>query len=257
LKDVHRSAAIGFDKAAEVYERARPGYPPEAIDYIVEQLRVSPHGTVVDLASGTGKLTRELVARGLNTIAVEPVEGMRRTFSSVLPDIPLLAGTAEEMPLEDNSVDAITAAQAAHWFDAARAVTEFHRVLRPGGRIALIWNVRDESFDWVRRVTEIIDPYERANGTPRYKHRAWQPPFDQSLLIKAVGKRRFPYGQPMNRERFLDRFTSCSFIAILDDVSNREVLGKLSDLVRTHPDLAGKTDFEQPYVTEVYVYETV
>jgi hypothetical protein len=109
----------------------------------------------------------------------------------------------------------------------------------------------------VRRVTEIIDPYERANGTPRYKHRAWQPPFDQSPLIKAGGKRSFPYKQTMTLQGFLDRFNSCSFIAILDDESNREVLGKLSDLVRTHPDLAGKTDFEQPYVTEVYVYETV
>jgi ubiquinone/menaquinone biosynthesis C-methylase UbiE len=257
LKDVHRSAAIGFDKAAEVYERARPGYPPEAIDYIVEQLRVPPGGTVVDLAAGTGKLTRELVARGLKTVAVEPVEGMRRTFSSVLPDVPMLAGTAEAMPFEDHTIDAITAAQAAHWFDAARAVNEFHRVLRPAGRIALVWNVRDESFAWVRRVTEIIDPYERANGTPRYKHRAWQPPFDQSALIKAVGKRSFPSAQPMTLQGFLDRFNSCSFIAILDDDAKSEVLGKLSDLVRTHPDLADKTEFEQPYVTEVYVYETV
>ena len=255
MKDVHRSAAIGFDKAAEVYERARPGYPTAAIDYLIEH--VQPEGTVVDLAAGTGKLTRELVARGLNTIAVEPVEGMRRTFSSVLPEVPILAGTAEEMPFEDHSVDAITAAQAAHWFDAPRAVMEFHRVLRPGGRIALMWNVRDESFDWVRRVTEIIDPYERANGTPRYKHRAWQPPFDQSPLIKAVGKRSFPYAQPMMLQGFLDRFNSCSFIAILDDGSKGAVLDELQELVRTHPDLAGKKELEQPYVTEVYVYETV
>jgi len=256
LKDVHRSVAIGFDKAAEVYERARPGYPTEAIDYLIEQLHVPPKGTVVDLAAGTGKLTRELVARDLNTIAVEPVEGMRRTFSSVLPDVPILAGTAEEMPFEDHSVDAITAAQAAHWFDAKRAVVEFHRVLRPGGRIALMWNVRDESFDWVRRVTEIIDPYERANGTPRYKHRAWQPPFDESPLIKAVGKQSFPYAQPMTLQGFLDRFNSCSFIAILDDGSKRAVLDELQELVRTHPELAGKKEFEQPYVTEVYVYGT-
>jgi len=257
LKDVHRSAAIGFDKAAEVYERARPGYPTEAIDYVIELLRVPPNGTVVDLAAGTGKLTRELIARGLKTVAVEPVDGMRRTFSSVLPGVSILAGTAEEMPFENRSVDAITAAQAAHWFDAARAVVEFHRVLRRGGRIALIWNVRDESFDWVRRVTEIIDPYERANGTPRYKHRAWQPPFDESPLIRSVGKESFSYAQPMTLQGFLDRFNSCSFIAILDDRSKKEVLSKLSDLVRTHPDLAGNERFEQPYVTEVYVYETV
>jgi len=254
LKDVHRSAAIGFDKAADVYERARPGYPKEAIDYVVEQLGDGP---IVDLAAGTGKFTRELIARGLDVIAVEPVEGMRRTFEGVLPDVPLLAGTAESLPFDDQSVGAITAAQAAHWFDAARAVKEFHRVLRARGRIALIWNVRDESFDWVARVTEIIDPYERMHGTPRYKHRAWQPPFDESPLITPVGRMKFTYAQPMTIKGFLDRFNSCSFIAVLDDESKAEVIGKLRDLVETHPDLAGKTDFEQPYVTEVYVYETV
>ncbi|TMK53748.1 MAG: hypothetical protein E6G59_04975 [Actinobacteria bacterium] len=88
MSDVHRSAAIGFDRAADVYERARPGYPIEAIDFIVEHLS---DGLVADVAAGTGKLTRELVARGLDVVAVEPVEGMRRTFSAVLPGVPILA----------------------------------------------------------------------------------------------------------------------------------------------------------------------
>ena len=254
MKDVHRSAAIGFDKAAEVYERARPGYPTEAIDFVLEQLGL---GLYVDLAAGTGKFTRELVARGRSVIAVEPVAGMRKTFKAVLPEVPILAGTAEAMPFDDHSVDAITAAQAAHWFDAARAVKEFHRVLRPGRRIALIWNVRDESFDWVHRVTEIIDPYERMHGTPRYKHRAWEPPFEKSPLIKRVTSTKFRYAQPMSVSGFLDRFNSCSFIAVLDDKSKAEVIGELRDLTQTHPDLAGRANFEQPYVTEVYVYETL
>jgi SAM-dependent methyltransferase len=254
LKDVHRSAAVGFDKAADVYERARPGYPKEAIDFIVERLG---EGTVVDVAAGTGKFTRELIARGLEVIAVEPVEGMRRTFERVLPDVPLLAGTAESLPLEDHSVGAITAAQAAHWFDAGRAVKEFHRVLRARGRIALLWNVRDESYDWARRVTEIIDPFERLHGTPRYRHGAWRPPFEESPLIKPVTQRDFPYAQPMTVQGFLDRFNSCSFIAILDDASRADVIGKLRDLVNSHADLMGKQEFEQPYVTEVYVYEAV
>ncbi|MGZ4142378.1 MAG: class I SAM-dependent methyltransferase [Actinomycetota bacterium] len=249
---MHRSAAVGFDRAAEIYERARPGYPTAAVDYIVEQLG---DGLVVDLAAGTGKFSRELVARGLRTVAVEPVEGMRATFRRTLSTVPLVAATAEQMPFRDHAAGAITAAQAAHWFDAPRAVREFHRVLRPNGRIALIWNVRDESFDWVRRVTEIIDPYERAHSTPRYKHRAWQPPFDESPLISPVAREKFPYRQPMTPQGFLDRFSSCSFVAILDDDTQAEVLGKLRNLVETHPDLAGKTEFEQPYVTEVYVYE--
>jgi SAM-dependent methyltransferase len=249
---VHRSAAVGFDRAAEIYERARPGYPTEAVEFVVSHIG----GTVVDLAAGTGKFTRELVARDLPTIAVEPVAGMRTTFRRAMPAVPLLAATAEQLPFRDRAIASITAAQAAHWFDAPRAVREFHRVLAPGGRIALIWNVRDESYDWVRRVTEIIDPYERAHGTPRYKHRAWQPPFDESTLITRVDQAQIPYRQPMTVQSFLDRFDSCSFIAILDDDARAEVLGKLRLLTETHPDLAGRQEFEQPYVTEVYVYET-
>jgi SAM-dependent methyltransferase len=212
---------------------------------------------IADVAAGTGKLTRELVARGLDVVAIEPVQGMRRTFSAVLPEVPILAGTAESLPFDDHSIGGITAAQAAHWFDAPRAVAEFHRVLRAHGHIALLWNVRDESYDWVRRVTHIIDPYERAHGTPRYKHRAWQPPFDESTLIKPVTQMRFSYAQPMTMGGFLDRFNSCSFIAILDDTSKAEVIGKLRELVETHPDLVGRDVFEQPYVTEVYIYESV
>ena len=126
-----------------------------------------------------------------------------------------------------------------------------------GRRVAVISVLEADRVAEVAPDIEIIDPYERANGTPRYKHRAWQPPFDESPLIKSVGKESFSYAQPMTLQGFLDRINSCSFIAILDDRSKKEVLSKLSDLVRTHPDLAGNERFEQPYVTEVYVYETV
>jgi ubiquinone/menaquinone biosynthesis C-methylase UbiE len=257
VSDVHRVAAEGFDRAAAVYERARPGYPPEVVAFLIEQLSVPPGGTVVDLAAGTGKLTRELVARELNVVAVEPVAGMRETFSKAVPGVPIVDGTAEAMPFGDHGVDAITAAQAAHWFDAARAVVEMHRVLRTGGRIGLIWNVRDESHDWVREVTKIIDPYERANKVPRYRHGAWRPAFDDSDLIRPVAQTTFSHAQVVTLDDFLERFTSCSFIAVLDEETREEVLGELRALVETHPDLKGKDTFEHPYVAEVYVYETV
>jgi SAM-dependent methyltransferase len=253
VKDVHQTAAVGFDRAAKEYERARPGYPPDAIDYVVSQIS----GPVVDVGAGTGKLTRELVARGIDVLAVEPVAGMRAQLAEILPSIPCLAGTAEALPFADSSVGAITAAQAAHWFDAARAVTEFHRVLRPGGRVVLIWNVRDERVDWVRRVTEIIDPLEKARGVPRYKHGTWRPPFDESPLLRSVAEVRFELAQPVTPKSFLERFESCSFIAVLDAAERAQVINQLRELIETHPALKGKTAFEHPYVTEVYVYEAV
>jgi ubiquinone/menaquinone biosynthesis C-methylase UbiE len=257
VSEIHRTAAEGFGRAAEAYERARPGYPPEVITYLIEQLRLPGDATVVDLAAGTGKLTRELVARGINVVAVEPVAGMRDTFSRAVAGVPILDGTAEAMPFTDHSMSAITAAQAAHWFDAERAVAEMHRVLQPSGRIALLWNVRDESEDWVRRVTELVDPYESAQGVPRYRHGAWRPAFDKSDLIRPVSEARFKHAQEVTLEDLVERFASCSFIAVLDDTTRAEVLGKLRALFETHPDLKGKDTLRHPYICEVHVYEAL
>ncbi len=105
---------------------------------------------VLDLGAGTGKLTTRLVERGLDVIAVDPIAEMLDVLRATLPDTPALLGTAEQIPLRDNSVDAVLVAQAWHWFDPERAVAEVARVLRPGGRLGLVWNIRDERLGWVK-----------------------------------------------------------------------------------------------------------
>ena len=135
-------AARGFQAGAEAYERGRPGYPTDAVDALTDALGVGPGATVVDLAAGTGKLTRLLVPSGATVIAIEPVDAMRRTLAAMLPRVPVVAGTAESMPLRDGSAGAVVAAQAFHWFDGEAALAEIHRVLAPGGRLGLVWNVR-------------------------------------------------------------------------------------------------------------------
>ena len=144
--------ARSFAAAADAYERARPGYPDAAIDWLV------PEGarTVLDLGAGTGKLTRSLAARALDVIAVEPLAEMRANLACGAARVRALEGTAEEIPLEDDSVDAITVAQAWHWVDPERATAEAARVLRPGGTLGLIWNRRDERIDWVARIGEVM-----------------------------------------------------------------------------------------------------
>ncbi|MFP5370679.1 MAG: class I SAM-dependent methyltransferase [Actinomycetes bacterium] len=115
---VHETASRGFGREAEAYERSRPSYPPGAVAWLVDHLRVRPDAVVADLAAGTGKLTRLLLPTGASVVAVEPVEAMRHVLHRILPSVAVVAGTAEAMPIRSASLDAVCAAQAFHWFDA-------------------------------------------------------------------------------------------------------------------------------------------
>lgn len=253
MKEVHPTAARGFDIAADAYERARPGYPDEAVDHVVSSL--PPGGRVLDLAAGTGKFTRSLVARELDVVAVEPVEGMRARFQEALPGVGVLAGTAEQIPLPDASVDLVVVAQAFHWFDHEPALAEIARVLGPRGALALIWNVRDERTAWVAHLTKVIRPHEGAEGRtiPRHREEAWRAPVEGSALFRALGSTEFEHGQQMDLAGLVERVASTSFIAVLPDDARARVL----DEVRAMPER-----FEQlrvprfvfPYVTEVHAF---
>ncbi|HEX8802631.1 MAG TPA: class I SAM-dependent methyltransferase, partial [Acidimicrobiales bacterium] len=146
-------AALGFDANAGDYERGRPSYPAEAVALVVGRGGIGPGRRVLDLAAGTGKMTRLLLPTGADVVAVEPVAGMRAALerlAAASPGLEVLDGTAENLPLPDGSVDAVTVAQAFHWFDPPVALAEMRRVLRPGGHLFLVWNVRDREHDWVR-----------------------------------------------------------------------------------------------------------
>ena len=132
---VEGPVGLSFGRVADEYERARPEYPAEAVDRAVAELALTAESTVLDLAAGTGKLTRALQARTAHVIAVEPDEGMRAKI-----DGDVRAGRAESIPVDDDAVDAVFVADAFHWFDASSAIAEIRRVLRPAGGIALLWN---------------------------------------------------------------------------------------------------------------------
>jgi ubiquinone/menaquinone biosynthesis C-methylase UbiE len=148
--------ARSFDSVAEQYERARPEYADEAVDWLVERLGLMPGSRVLDLAAGTGKLTRQLVRRGLDVVAVEPGDEMRGVLERVVPEVEALAGAAEAIPLPDASVDAVTVGQAFHWFDRDAAIAEMRRVLRPGGCAALLWNRWDEADPLLSEVDALL-----------------------------------------------------------------------------------------------------
>jgi SAM-dependent methyltransferase len=140
--DVH-SRARSFDAAADAYERARPGWPPEAVEIAARRLGLDRTAAVLDLGAGTGKLTRRLAGRFGSVTAVEPLDGMRAVLEEAIPFVRVLPGTAEAIPLGDGSVDAVFVAEAIHWFDPGRAVAEMARVLRPEGGVAVLYNRLD------------------------------------------------------------------------------------------------------------------
>jgi SAM-dependent methyltransferase len=150
---VHEQAAAGFGTQAENYERGRPGWPEEAIAQVIERFGAQ---TVLDLAAGTGKLTRVLVRHAREVIAVEPLDGMRAVLEREVPAARILKGTAEAIPLDDESVDAVFVAEAFHWFDLDRAPAEIARVLRPGGGIAVVWNRPGAKVPWLDEVYDAL-----------------------------------------------------------------------------------------------------
>jgi len=237
--------AVGFDRAGDVYERARPTYPADAVAFLVDQLDVRPRTTVIDLGAGTGKLTRLLVPTGAEVVAVEPVAGMWRRLVASIPAVGVVAAVAEAIPMADARVHAVTAGQAFHWFRAPEALQEIHRVLEPGGRLGLIWNVRDVSVPWVKRFGDILQPYE--GETPREWRKAWTPSFSSSQLFTALEERSFSIGQELDADGLVERAASISFVAALTDDERRPLLDEIRGLASTLPER-----FTLPYRTTVY-----
>ena len=213
----HRRQASSFGAVAAAYERGRPPYPPEAVDWLL------PAGAsrVLDLGAGTGKLTRQLRDRGLDVIAVEPSEGMREQLARAVPGVPVHAGSAEEIPLPDHSVNAVLVAQAWHWVDRSRAVPEVARVLVPGGRLGLVWNIRDEREDWVAELGRILhDPGDHH----RQDRGIIGPPFGP------VERCDVEWTHRLSRDELIDLAASRSYVITMPDRERAAVLAGVAHL---------------------------
>jgi SAM-dependent methyltransferase len=207
---VHPAAAEGFARAAEAYERARPGYPPAIVDFVAQHAGRD----VVELAAGTGKLTRLLLVAGMRVIAVEPVAEMR---AALPPDAGAVAGTAEEIPLPTGCADGVVVAQAWHWFDAQRALREIHRVLRDLGALVVVYNRRDLEDPVQRRIEELVAPH-RGDAPSHRTH-----PFDGAPLFAPSGSAQTRWTHTTD---VAARVASISFIAALPDAERARVLGE-------------------------------
>jgi len=230
--------AHSFGGVAEAYERGRPTYPVEAVRWMLGD---HPQ-TVLELGAGTGKLTRVAADLGHDVHATDPDQAMLRILEREVPAVRTAQAGAEEIPLGDASVDAVIAGQAFHWFDLDRALPEIARVLRPGGRICLVWNYRNEKIPWVRRLGTIIGTQEQETDPAQA--------LIFSELFGFVEDHQFTHWQRIDRESIQDLVLSRSNVAVLDEAGRA---AKLAEVLAFYDEYGrGMDGMQLPYVTHCY-----
>jgi SAM-dependent methyltransferase len=229
-----------FDAVADVYERGRPAYPPAVIERLATELQIGPGDRVLDLAAGTGKLTKALLDFGLDVVAVEPQQSLRALLSDAIGAERVREGTAEAIPLEDESIAAVTVADAFHWFEAERALVEIARVLRPGGGLALLACAVDwGGAPWAHEVGTVIA--ELRGEHPLFDGPSWQE------AVKAAGGWTEPreiqltFSQQSDTGRVIDYIGSMSWMAALPAERRTDTLARVGAIIR-----AGGTPPELP-----------
>jgi SAM-dependent methyltransferase len=252
--------ALSFGSAAHLYDSIRPTYPAATIAWAVgeEPGAVDDDSPskrrlrVLDLGAGTGRLTEVLLAAGHDVVAVEPDEQMRAVAAERCPAAAVLAGSAEDIPLPDASVDAVVAGQAYHWFAPQRALPQIRRVLRDGGVFTPVWNVRDDRVPWVGAFSGIIG--SEGYGLERREDRigsSW--PYGPVAPWFTVPEQRlYDHVVPIAPARLVDLARSRSSHLTADDATKARLDGEIAELIATDPALAGRDIVDMPYVTCAY-----
>jgi ubiquinone/menaquinone biosynthesis C-methylase UbiE len=229
--DLH-PLAQQFASVADAYERGRPEYAPAVVGALAAELRISPGGPVLDLAAGTGKLTRALVAGGYEVTAVEPQEAMRAHLAQKAPGARALAGVAEAIPLPDASVEAVTVADGFHWFDRPRALAEIRRVLRPGGGLALFNTVPDwGGASWAHELGTLV--VNTRTEHPHFDGRPWQEYVREDGHFAEPYEVRVTTFPPADLEGVLAHMASMSWIAALPDGQRTQTLAQMRTIVES------------------------
>jgi len=237
--------STSFGSAAGTYEAGRPDYPIQAIDWMLQPVVGGERSLrVADVGAGTGKLTRAIVELGAEVVAIDPDAKMLAALREHVHGVPTFVGSAESLPLPDASVDAVLLGQAWHWVDAASGSTEVGRVLRSGGVLGVVWNIRDDSVGWVQRLTEIMHGSHAekmlAGGDPSI-----EPPFGD------VESAQWRWTRPMTRDSLLAMARSRSYIITATPEDRAAIEAGLLELFDEIGAVGDKV-VELPYVTRAY-----
>lgn len=252
---VHHAAQDGYSTAADTYRTGRPDYPAEAGEWLRDTLALGPGRDALDLGAGTGKFTPLLLATGARVLALEPVAAMRAELANACPAVTLVDGSAEAIALPDGAVDAVVCAQSFHWFATRAALGEIHRVLRPGGVLGLIWNVRDYDTPWVAELTDIVDAYEA--DAPRHRTGDWRKVFPADGFEPLAERHAIQHHVGPAERVIVGRVLSTSFIAALPREEQDKVAARVRDVIARTPDLSGRADVAYPYRTEMFAFRKI
>ncbi len=235
-----------FGSVAEAYARLRPGYPADVVEFVLGS-PAEPY-RVLDLGAGTGRLTEAFRTAGHEVVAVDPAVEMLDELSARHPEVRTAVGSAESIPLQDNAVEAVVAGQAAHWFDLPKAAVEIARVLRPGGRLGLIWNLRDERLPWVAELGKLLAGEANHTSTALA-------PVARSLaqhLGWTVHRAEFSYSHALSPEQVVAGLATRSYVVLLEPAERLRLLTAAGQIMATHPETAGLDVVEFPYRTFAY-----
>jgi SAM-dependent methyltransferase len=234
-----------FGVQAGAYESGRPDYPRDAVAWLLEPVTdrgLAPR--VADVGAGTGKLTRVAVGMGARVVAIDPDPDMLRVLAEAVPGVPTHVGTAESLPLDDASQNAVILGQAWHWVDPVAGSREVARVLEPGGVLGLIWNIRDENTPWLRRLTEIMRASRAeqalADGGPEVAE-----PFGP------LEQQQWSWSRPMTGTELLDMARSRSYVITAPAAEKALIEDGLATLF-DEIGAVGDAVVELPYVTRAY-----
>ncbi|WP_346621458.1 methyltransferase domain-containing protein [Blastococcus montanus] len=243
-EDVLQARARSFGSVAAGYAALRPSYPADAVGFLLGRRRPRD---VLDLGAGTGLLAEVVLGLGHRVRAVDPAPEMLAELAARLPAVATAVGTAESIPADDASADAVVAGQAAHWFDPPPAAREIHRVLRPGGVLGLVWNTRDDRVPWIAALEELIADEARGHEADRgvVDRFAEELAADVQVVESAVVQRVTP-------EDVVGGIATRSYVAVMDDAGRREFLARIRDLLADHPGTRGRQELELPYRTHAY-----
>ena len=230
--------AQAFAGATDVYERGRPEYPAEAIDWAAAWLGLTADSTVIDLAAGTGKLSRQLAGRVGRLVAVEPLAEMREVLAITVPSAEIVDGTAESIPLADESADAVTVGEAFHWFDGDAALAEIHRVLRRGGGLALVWNWSGDEREqpWMPALGSVLDDARRPLVRPENRPYTgiWRQAFERTARFAPLTRHEVLWETRFTVERYLQMIASWSWVAALPEDERQGLLADIEAALTPH-----------------------